>query len=99
VLGGCTKHLTLEAPLITEKAPRMNNSYRYSIDDVRSPFVKPPWEKSRNVSYSDQKSFVSFASITNIKNLDFFNTEFSTFKILQKQLINFSSASLDKIYR
>jgi hypothetical protein len=37
VLGGC-QILTLEVPLITEKAPCMNNSYIY----IRSPFVKPP---------------------------------------------------------
>jgi hypothetical protein len=41
ILGGC-QILTLEAPLITEKAPCMYNSYVYSKDDVRSPFVKPP---------------------------------------------------------
>jgi hypothetical protein len=41
VLGGC-QILTLEAPLITEKTPCMYNSYIYSKDDVRSPFVKPP---------------------------------------------------------
>jgi hypothetical protein len=35
--------LTLEAPLITEKAPCMYNGYIYSKDDIRSPFVKPPW--------------------------------------------------------
>jgi hypothetical protein len=43
VLGGC-QILTLEAPLIAEKAPCMCNGYIYSKDDVRSPFVKPPWE-------------------------------------------------------
>jgi hypothetical protein len=42
VLGGC-KILTLEAPLITEKAPCMYNGCICSKDDVRSPFVKPPW--------------------------------------------------------
>jgi hypothetical protein len=42
VLGGC-QILTLEAPLITEKASCMYNGYIYSKDDVRSPFVKPPW--------------------------------------------------------
>jgi hypothetical protein len=41
VLGGC-QILTLEAPLITGKAPCMYNGYIYSKDDVRSPFVKPP---------------------------------------------------------
>jgi hypothetical protein len=41
-LGGC-QILTLEAPLITEKAPWLYNGYLYSKDDVRSPFVKPPW--------------------------------------------------------
>jgi hypothetical protein len=41
-LGGC-QILTLEAPLITEKAPCMYNGYLYSKDDVRSTFVKPPW--------------------------------------------------------
>jgi hypothetical protein len=41
VLGGC-QILTLEAPLITEKAPCMYYGYIYSKDDVRSPFVKPP---------------------------------------------------------
>jgi hypothetical protein len=40
-LGGC-QILTLEAPLITEKAPYMHNGYIYSKDDVRSPLVKPP---------------------------------------------------------
>jgi hypothetical protein len=35
--------LTLEAPLITEKDPCMYNGYIYNKDDVRSPFVKPPW--------------------------------------------------------
>jgi hypothetical protein len=42
VLGGC-QILTLEAPLITEKGPCMYNGYIYNKDDVRSPFVKPPW--------------------------------------------------------
>jgi hypothetical protein len=42
VLGGC-QILTLEAPLITGKASCMYNGYIYSKDDVRSPFVKPPW--------------------------------------------------------
>jgi hypothetical protein len=42
VLGGC-QILTLEAPLIAEKSPCMYNGYIYSKDDVRSPFVKPPW--------------------------------------------------------
>jgi hypothetical protein len=42
VLGGC-KILTLEVPLITEKTPCIYNGYIYSKDDVRSPFVKPPW--------------------------------------------------------
>jgi hypothetical protein len=42
VLVGC-QILTLEAPLITEKTPCMYNGYIYSKDDVRSPFVKPPW--------------------------------------------------------
>jgi hypothetical protein len=40
-LGGC-QVLTLEAPLITEKAPCMYKGYLYSKYDVRSPFVKPP---------------------------------------------------------
>jgi hypothetical protein len=47
VLGGC-QILTQEAPLIAEKAPCMYimyNGYIYSKDDVRSPFVKPPWDK------------------------------------------------------
>jgi hypothetical protein len=43
-LGGC-QILTLEAPLITEKAPCMYIGYLYSKDDVRSPFGKPPWQK------------------------------------------------------
>jgi hypothetical protein len=42
VLGGC-QILTLEAPLINEKAPCMYNGYIYIKDAVRSPFVKPPW--------------------------------------------------------
>jgi hypothetical protein len=41
VLGGC-QILTLEAPLITENAPCMYNSYIYSKDHICSPFVKPP---------------------------------------------------------
>jgi hypothetical protein len=42
VLGGC-QILTLEAPLVAEKAPCMYNGYiQYSKDDVCSPFVKPP---------------------------------------------------------
>jgi hypothetical protein len=48
VLGGC-QILTLEAPLITEKAPCMYNGYTvyiYSKDEIRSPFVKPPWSHS-----------------------------------------------------
>jgi hypothetical protein len=43
VLGGC-QILTQEVPLITEKAPCVYNGYIYSKDDVRSPFVKPPWQ-------------------------------------------------------
>jgi hypothetical protein len=42
VLGGC-QILTLEAPLITEKAPCMYKTAIYIYkDDFRSPFVKPP---------------------------------------------------------
>jgi hypothetical protein len=41
-LGGC-QFLTLEAPLIAGKAPCIYNGYIYSKNDVRSPFVKPPW--------------------------------------------------------
>jgi hypothetical protein len=43
ILGGC-QISTQEAPLITEKAPCMYNSYIYSKDDIHSPFVKPPWD-------------------------------------------------------
>jgi hypothetical protein len=41
---GC-QILTLEAPLVAGKAPWMlYNGYTvYIKDDVRSPFVKPPW--------------------------------------------------------
>jgi hypothetical protein len=44
VLGGC-QILTLEAPLIAGSSMySMYNGYIYSKDDVRSPFVKPPWQ-------------------------------------------------------
>jgi hypothetical protein len=58
VLGGC-QILTLEAPLITEKAPCMYNGYihiQYSKADVRSPFVKPPWFSY--VSFNIEKHFI-----------------------------------------
>jgi hypothetical protein len=50
VHGGC-QILTLEAPLIAGKAPCMYNGYIYSKDDVRSPFVKPPWSLSPLVGF------------------------------------------------
>jgi hypothetical protein len=50
VLGGC-QILTLEAPLITEKAPCMYKGYVYSKDDFRSPFVKPPLPRVAIIQY------------------------------------------------
>jgi hypothetical protein len=44
VLGGC-QIKTLEAPLFAGKAPCMYTGYIYRKDDVRSPFVKPPWPR------------------------------------------------------
>jgi hypothetical protein len=41
--SGVHRYLATLAPLITEKAPCMYKGYIYSKDDVRSPFVKPPW--------------------------------------------------------
>jgi hypothetical protein len=70
-LGGC-QILTLEAPLITEKAPCMYNGYLYSKDDVRSTFVKPPWIPCRAVTISAvlrlKKNF--FKRITVLNNVD-----------------------------
>jgi hypothetical protein len=64
-LGGC-QILTLEAPLITEKAPCMYYGYLYSKDDVRSPFVKPPWRRGRDCRL-ETKRFYSLTQQNHIE--------------------------------
>jgi hypothetical protein len=54
----------LEAPLIAGKAPCMYNGYIYSKDDVRSPFVKPPWRTWR----LRNKKYLSKRKIQNMRN-------------------------------
>jgi hypothetical protein len=64
VLGGC-QILTLEAPLIAEKAPCMYNSYIlvYGKDDVRSPFVKPPCLVATNVPAPTAETLTALVSL------------------------------------